>query len=261
MGWDIVAIGTNHNLPVEDPIKTTGRLIRLVDGPISVGYNESWIFKPESNSIVWSKDYKWIEIEKIGLEQKGPTMLFSINDYCARKIYLDHKKTIDKIKFVNKEERDWFMSEATDEPFALYECDSQAGPLFDLRIFKEIVEFTNNFPGRWFQFVRALNNPLAAPNKNHILEFRKHIYSQLKACGCDNAYYFADQGPGEWLYDAIDKSAKDWTDYLEKGEYIKDRTPMIIEVQKILDGSIILSEEDCIDCFIDNFYDLQNSFN
>ncbi len=255
MGWDIVAIGTNHNLPVEDPIKTAERISTLVDGPISVGYYESWIFSPENNRIKRSQEYKWVEIAKISPQRDGMTTLFSIEDYCARKIYSDLQGTIENELFVNKEERDRFVSDATDAPFALYECDSQTRPFFDLRILKEIVEFTDNFPGRWFQFVRTLKNPLAQPNKDCILELRKHIFRQLKACGCDKAYYFADQGPGELLSNAIDNSAKEWVGYLERGEFVDDKKPMIVEVEKLLDGSLILSDDDWIDCFIDNFYD------
>ncbi|MBD5191578.1 MAG: hypothetical protein HDS88_01675 [Bacteroidales bacterium] len=76
--------------------------------------------------------------------------------------------------------------------------------------------------GRWFQFVRAFNSSDVLSNKVDISDFRKYIFRQLKACGCDKAYYFADQGSGEWLYNAIDKPAKEWIEYLEKGEYITD---------------------------------------
>ena len=76
-------------------------------------------------------------------------------------------------------------------------------------------------------------------------------------CGCNKAYYFADQGDGEMLFNVIDKTAKEWVDYLEKGEYISDRRPEIIEIPKLLGNSIRLSDNDWIDCFIDDFSDFK----
>ncbi|MBD5272292.1 MAG: hypothetical protein HDS42_03325 [Bacteroides sp.] len=256
MGWDIVAIGINHNLPVEDPNKTAERISSLVDGPISVGYYESWMYKPDVNKIIES-EYEWIEISKINSSKQGYVVFFSIENYCARKIYRDLADKIDSVEFENEDQRNWFMGEAKDEPFALYEFESQSGPYFDLRIFKEIVDFNYDFPGRWFQFVRTLKKPNDIPNKENILEFRKHIFRQLKACGCNEAYYFADQGPGELLYNILDKPAKEWIDYLEKGEFISDGKPKIIEIPKHLDNSIQLSDNDWIDCFIDDFSDFK----
>lgn len=256
MGWDIVAIGTNHNLPVEDPIKTAERLASLFVAPISVGYSQSWIFHSESNSIEWSEDYIWIEIARIGSPKLKSTISFSIKDYCARKLYSELADRIDSVSFANRHERDWFLSEAKDDPFELYQCECLTKPHYDLRIFKEMVEFGYNFPGRWFQLVRSFIAPSEAYIKENLIEFRKFIFSQLKACGCDKAYYFADQGPGEWLYDRINLPVQDWIDYLKKGDYIEDGVPEIIEVQKLLDNTLHLSENDWIDCFIDDFSDL-----
>ena len=256
MGWDIVAIGTNHNLPVGDPFKTAERLSSLVDGPISVGYYESWIYKPDVNKIIES-EYEWIEISKINSSKQGSVVFFSIENYCARKIYRDLADKIDSVEFENEDQRNWFMGEAKDEPFALYEFESQSGPYFDLRIFKEIVDFNYDFPGRWFQFVRTMKNPQDKSNKDCIVEFRQHIFNQLKACGCDKAYYFADQGPTAMLYDSIDMSAKDWVEYLEKGAYTENRNPIIVEIQKLLDGRLKVAEDDWIDYFVDDFSDLK----
>ena len=256
MGWDIVAIGTHHNLPVGDPFKTAERLSSLVDGPISVGYYESWRYKQDINKIIQS-EYKWIEINKINSSKHGSATLFSIESYCARKIYTALADIIDKVEFKDKKEREWFIGDATDEPFALYDCDCQTKPFFDLRIFKEIIDFNYNFPGRWFQFVRTMKNPQDKSNKDCILEFRQHIFNQLKACGCDKAYYFADQGPTAMLYDSIDMSAKDWVEYLEKGAYTENRDPIIVEIQKLLDGRLKVAEDDWIDYFVDDFSDLK----
>lgn len=258
MGWDIVAIGTNHNLPVGDPIQTADRISQLVKFPISVGYYEDWLYNHKDNSIRSSNEYKWIEIAKINPQKECPEISFSIEHYCARKLYSEHHAQIgSNINFINTKEREWFISNATEELFALYECDSTTRPYFDLRIFKEIVEFTEDFPGRWFQFVHALKNAHTHPYKDNLRDFRQQIFRQLKICGCDKAFYFADQGPGLWLFDAIDKSSKDWVSYLIEGEYIEDGKPKIFDIPHILNGSIVLSEDEWIDCLIDDFSDFE----
>ena len=257
MGWDIVAIGTNHNLPVEDPVKTAERISSLVDGPISVGYYENWIFNPACNRIESSNENNWIEIKRINSCKPGSAAFFSIEHYCARNIYTAIADIIDKVEFVDNQERDWFLSDATDEPFALYECERLKKPSFYLRILKEIIDFDYDFPGRWFQFVRAMKNPHDKPNEDYILEFRQNIFRQLMTCGCDKAYYFADQGVTALLFDNIDKSATDWVEYLETGDYAEDRNSIIVKVQELLDGRLKFAEEDGIDCFVDDFSDLR----
>ena len=258
MGYDVVAIGTNHNLPVEDPIKTAERISPLFDGPISIGYDEKWEYNPKNNTISQSDEYKWIEIAKINPSREGKTTRFSIENHCARKIYGELAANIDNIKFA-ADQREWFLTEATEEPFALYECETPHSFELDLRIFKEIVDFGYTFPGRWRNFYNALNNPHIQPNKNNIFEFRKHIYRQLKVCGCDIAYYFADDGPGMYLFDSINLPAKEWVDFLDSGKYVKNGKPLIVEVKNILDHTLELPEDEWVDCYIDDFSDFRGN--
>lgn len=254
MGWDIVAIGTNHKLPIDNPIKTAERISLLTNRPLSIGYYEDWKYSPSDHSITRGS-YDWHEISRLNPNAKGKTILFSIENYSARKTYSQHFKSLRDIHFGNSDEREWFVECATGEPFAIYECDDDKPENFDLRVCKDIVEFTENFKGRWFQFVDALKDPESSPHKEHIQEFRNYIFQQMKACGCDVAYYFADQGSGEFLYDFINKPSKEWVEYLEKGDWAEDANPKIVEVRDLLNGSIVLSEEDWIDCFIDDFSD------
>ncbi|MDE5555297.1 MAG: hypothetical protein K2J10_08970 [Muribaculaceae bacterium] len=188
MNGIICAIGTNHNVPMGDPIKTAERISSLVDGPISVGYDESWIFNPTCNSIVRSNEHKWIEMERINFGKPGPVTFFSIYGYCASKIYTTLVDIMDSVEFVNKKERDWFISDATGENDQFYRCYCPKKLFFKLLIFKKLIEFHDEIPSVSFQYVRNLENIQDKPNKD-ILEFRQHVFRKLKACGCDEVYF------------------------------------------------------------------------
>ncbi|MDE5808925.1 MAG: hypothetical protein K2H59_01425 [Muribaculaceae bacterium] len=72
MGWDIVAIGINHNLPINDPIKVAEKLSPLVSGPISIGYLHEWEYDKSTNTIKRPDDlYNWIEIGIVGKDKSG----------------------------------------------------------------------------------------------------------------------------------------------------------------------------------------------
>ena len=255
MGWNIVAIGTNHRLPVEDALLTAKAVSPLIDAPISVGYYENWIFDMEERRILSSDKVGWVEMDRVNSGRGGRPVFFSLCDYCARRIFSELNGSLDSVTFDSDRNKDYFFSDAIDEPFALYEIDGHVNPYFDLRIFKEIVDFSFDYPGRWSQFVSDLRRPHVMPNKAHIMDFRRHIFRQMQVCGCDRAYYFADQGPGEWLFDAINLPAQEWVDYMRGGSYIRNGRPIIMEVQRLLDGSLKLLEDGYADCFVDDFSD------
>ncbi len=60
MGWDIVAIGTNHNLPLDNPQEIARRLLPLCPGDISIGYYRDRAVDLQTKSILRG-DFKWIE--------------------------------------------------------------------------------------------------------------------------------------------------------------------------------------------------------
>lgn len=51
MGWDIVAIGLNHNLPIDNPSAIAERLIPLFNSPIDIGYYKDWELDPNTKII------------------------------------------------------------------------------------------------------------------------------------------------------------------------------------------------------------------
>ncbi|MDE6427444.1 MAG: hypothetical protein K2K59_00645 [Muribaculaceae bacterium] len=226
----------------------------LIDAPISVGYYEDWVFDNERSVILSSDKVGWVEMDRINSGREGRPFRFSVCGYCARRIFDELHGSLECVTFENKTNKSFFLIDATEEPFALYEVESLV-KFFDLRIFKEIVDFSFAYPLRWSQFVNDLRRPHVMPNKAHIMDFRRQIFRQMQVCGCDRAYYFADQGPGEGLFDAINLPAQEWVDYMRGGSYIRNGRPIIMEVQRLLDGSLKLQEDGYADCFVDDFSD------
>lgn len=127
-------------------------------------------------------------------------------------------------------------------------------------IFIENVEFDVSFPGRWFAFEDIFRNPYMGENKQKLDDFRKGIYSQFKAAGCDKAYYFPDQGYGQALYDLINLPSAQWVAYMQSREYIKhdDNNHVIIKMSDYIAGKFILRADQNIICIVDYFSDMKN---
>lgn len=259
MGWDIIAIGTNHKLPIENPVETAKQLSPVISGPISIGYYIKWHYDAKTNNVIIPDGmYKWEELALINSDCLGYKNLFSIAEECARRV-LYEIPSIDRAIFATEQEKDWFISDALDEPFALYEIDTPGGQYLGIRIFNEIVEFSEKFGGRWFAFTNVFHEPYIGENKRRLDDFRKDIYAQLRASGCDKAYYLPDQGFGEILCDKINLPANEWLSFMLSRSYLDedDSAHLIFDIQEYIQGGRILIEE-CITCVIDDFSDFKD---
>lgn len=110
MGWDIVAIGTNHNLPIEDPVATAKRLLPLYPGPLSIGYFSDWEYNSKKN-LISRKFSGWQELSLLIGQKDGETVKFVIEDACALKIYKELGDRFGKVNFTDEDEKKWFMSD------------------------------------------------------------------------------------------------------------------------------------------------------
>lgn len=255
MGWDIVAIGTNHKLPIDNAIETAKVLASVLDGTISVGYYDNWVLDKDKNIIRIPSDMpKWQEIILLDSGRIGYHYRFEIKNEGARRIYAQ-LSSIDSVEFEMKCAKELFCIGIFSEPYDLYELEVD-NTCIDTRFFKENVEFSENFGGRWFSFEELFTEPYKGDNKIVLDDFRRQIYSQLKAYGCDCAYYFEDQGYGEHLYNAIDRKSSDWVSFMKSRQYIDEDSDdyIIYSVQDYLKGKL-LNVQDNVICIIDDFSD------
>lgn len=258
MGWDIVAIGTNHTLPIDNPIETAKRLLPLCAGPVSIGYYSDWEYKFQENIIV-SKFSGWKELSSLCNDKCGETVKFNIQGYCASNIYEEIGRNIKDVKFLDKDDKSIFISEIMDK-YDIYELVNDLNWYPDNRIFFQIAEFSVDFPGRWFQFEYLFNKPYEGKAKEVLDKLRKDIYFQMKLCGCDKAYFFPDQSYGEFLYDKLNLPATEWLAYLMSGGHLvevgDDDNLRLFYISDYISGNRILDEREYVHCFIDDFSDL-----
>ena len=253
MGCDIVAIGTNHNLPVDDPVATATRLIPFANSPISIGYYKYFEYDAAKNAIV-DTSFEWCEQTRINCDCGGTPAQFSIEGYNEREIAQALMGALDNIRLPKFLSKDDFENPDT---FCIYEFESKR---FDLRIFKENVDFDISFAGRWFQFVDKFRQPYEGENRELLFDFRLHIFKQMKACGCDTALYFPDQGDGEYIFNEINLPSKTLLDKIRRGVYSTDSDQLTtFNVADYIQGNIVLPEKSDVLCFIDTFSDLRLS--
>lgn len=256
MGWDLVIIGMKHNLPIEDPVATAKRFSPLCCGPISIGYDDKWKYV-EAGNLIKEKRFGWHEIDRIDAHLPGPEMYFYIQHGAAKALAKQLGNRISNISFEDEDCRDWFLSEAYEEPFALYELEGKRDSP-DPRIFKEIVELHEDFPGRWSQFHSLFEKPYDGEAKKILDKFRDYVYFQMRLCGCSEVYYICDQGPAQVLFDEINRTAEDWKYYMLKGEYLEDGEPVsILNISDYITHRRILTNEDFIHVFYDDFSDMK----
>lgn len=263
MGWDIIAIGTNHNLPIEDPTATAKRLLPLCPGPVSIGHFSDWEYDPKEN-LIRRLSSTWKEEALLCGEKEGETVKFIIENACALSIYENLGKRFHEVNFISRDDKISFLSYIKNR-YALFELYNDKTWYPDNRIFQEIAEFSINFPGRWFQFLDLFRKPYEGDAKGILDKFRWDIYRQMRLCGCDKAYFFPDQNYGEWIYDNINLPSKEWVEYLMSGRHLEKSTknkeiivPLrILNIVDYVVGRIVLEEEDYIHCFIDDFSDFE----
>lgn len=257
MGWDIVAIGTHHTLPIQDSAKTAKRLAPILDGIVSIGYAKRYELNEDSNTISMG-NIDWIELEKITFNPDGWTYIFEINNADAQ-IIQSQVTSLDDINYAGKFTKQLFEDDLFGIPYEIFRIslDDELVMLY-IDIFKENVEFDVSFNGRWFTFEDMFQQPYAGENKQRLDNFRRYIYKQFLACGCDKAYYFPDQGFGESLYDVINLPSDEWVSYMESREYIEDdENQLIIKMNDYINGKILLRQDQNAICVIDDFSDLK----
>ena len=191
MGWDIVSIGTHHKLPINKPQLIAEKLVHQIKNPIEFGYFEEWMYSPSENKIFnFDGIYPWIKIKDF--PYSGGDKLYKFVDIyrSANLISQKLKNNFHSVKFEDKNSKECFLEDITN-PFAIYELENEKDWDYDIRIFNDIFEFSDNFPGRWFQFEAIFRNHYEGQSKELLDKFRYHIFRQFKLAGCDKAFFLS----------------------------------------------------------------------
>lgn len=259
MGWDIVAIGTNHKLPINDAIETAKMLSSLVNGTISIGYYCDYEYNKYDNTIhnVSGKTLKWKELLLLDTYRKGHKYIFEIKNGCEKEIF-KQITSIENIKFDDDISKKIFIGRVYEKTCTLYVFYSEdlSDDINYIGICNEIVDFSVRFDnGRWSDFESIFKKQYIGENKRILDNFRTSIFKQLRLFGCDCAYYFPDQGYGDLLLGEIGRNSDDWLSFMKSRSYLKDNDPedIILDINDYLNGKLLLKSYDNLICAIDDF--------
>lgn len=183
----------------------------------------------------------------------GPSAKFIIENYQGWKILNSLGGNVDNVKFDEENLKKFFLKGLKNPSFLFELLIPKQSSIF---INKEIIEFTDNFSGRWFSF-HNLFKELNSEKKEILYLFRKYIYRQLKIVGCDKAYIFPDQGWGCKLIDRLNLRGKTFLKYLELGQYLeKDEILNVFLISDYIEGRRIINDNEIVHYFIDDFRDM-----
>lgn len=175
MGWDIVAIGTHHTLPLDNPVETAKRLSPILDGIVSIGYTKRYEYNIESNTIS-DCDYKWIELDELNFNPIGYHFFFEIRNECSRRLQ-SQITSLEDVTWIGEYTKRFFLDELYGTPFEMFRVEiDHKDVVFGLYGYKENVEFDISFNGRWFTFEDIFQQPYTGENKQKLDEFRSYIY-------------------------------------------------------------------------------------
>lgn len=258
MGWDIVAIGLNYNLPIDNPSAIAEHLIPLFNSPIDIGYYKDWELDPNTGIIKRSDTYEWKSLSLFKANLKGKAAKLTIENKSALDIFFALNKNINADNFKDISEYDGFM-DCILNPYSLYELESADGYRW-IRIFKDIFEFDIKAPYRWFQLVHLFDD--YSPQSILLVEeLREYIHWQCKITGCKKIFLFPDQDYGALLYDKINLTSEEWLKFMNNviEEEIKNLKEgcknAIFKISDYLCQHKILSPNEDIYCFSDEFQD------
>ena len=254
MGWDIVAIGLKHNLPIDNPFEIAEKFAPLFEKPIEVGYYVEWEYDIRHNLIYTSESFNWKVLRTINSEKNGKPIKMEIVGKCAKIIYERLDKKVSRINFKDQDDYDCFLAPIFN-PYCLYDFDSP-DEYIGLRVFTEIVEFDQNINLRWFRFQDLFREPYQKV-KNVIDPLRDYINRQSEIAGCSQIFYFPDQGYGERLMDEMNQPSDVWINYLNSRECYKTSdmedsiSDPIFNIKDYVEGKIILKPHSAVYCFYD----------
>lgn len=254
MGWDIVAIGLKHSLPIDNPFEIAEKFAPFFENPIEIGYYIEWKYDIQHKLIYRSESFNWKVLSTINSVKKGKPIKMQIIGRCANIIYEHLNKRIEKFNFIDQDDYDWFLDPILNE-YCLYEFDAP-DRCIGLRVFSEIVEFDLNIHLRWSVFQDLFREPYQKV-KNVIDPLRDYIKKQSEIAGCNSIFYFPNQGYGERLMDEMNHPSDVWINYMNSRECYKTSdmegsiSDPIFNIKNYLEGKIILKSYEDIYCFYD----------
>ncbi len=263
MGWDVVQIGLQHNLPIYDPFATAKEVAKRMKQNIRLVYFKECKCDMCKNVADEIKGYELIELGKFEANDSGEYLRMKVLNYDAYQI----RKT-DGINDICKDEYAKLILDNLKDEYDLYEIEDDEES-FSIRIFKENVNLDVYYSGRWGYFEKAFHH--SEEYQERLNDYRIEIYNQAKLFGCNEVIICSDQGPTQTIYDNMDYSADDLKEYARSFKYLNDSSwvkdsekddwkkhAKHIMFSSVFRNQFTLSDEDWVEVIYDDFADIIN---
>ncbi len=269
MGWDVVQIGLNHNLPVEDPFETAKEVAKRMNRNIKLGYMKEYEYDVDNNVVYYSNDFSFVELGNFDVDDSNECLRMEVRDYQANQIL----KTvgIDNIRIAatKNDVGKMLLSNIEEDPYSLYEIDEDSE---NLTICKENVELWVDIFGRWSCWERAFHSQ-DTQDIDLLHDYRIKIFNRAQIFGCNEVVICADQGPGELIYSKLNYSADSLKEYARSYQYLRDCEEVTndfdmedwkkhakhISFASFFKNEVVLNEGDFIEVIFDDFSDLKET--
>ncbi len=269
MGWDVVQIGLNHNLPVEDPFETAKEVAKRMNRNIKLGYMKKYEYDVDNNVVYYSNDFSFVELGNFDIDDSNEYLRMEVRDYQANQIL----KTvgIDNIRIAatKNDIGKMLLSDIEEDPYSLYKIN---GGSENFTIFKENVELWVDIFGRWSCWESAFYSQ-DSQDIDWLRDYRIKIYNQAQMFGCNEVIICADQGPGEFILDKRNYSSNLLKEYVRSYQYLKDYNTVTNELDEeewekhakhisfasFFKNEVVLNEGDFIEVIFDDFSDLKET--
>ena len=269
MGWDVVQIGLNHNLPVEDPFETAKEVAKRMNRNIKLGYMKEYEYDVDNNVVDYSDEFSFVELGKFDVDDSNEYLRMEVRDYQANQIL----KTvgIDNIRIAatKNDAGEMLLRDIEDGPYALYEIEDADSYIM---IFKENIELDVYVCGRWSCWESAFYSE-DSQDIDWLRDYRIKIYNQAQLFGCNEVIICADQGPGEFILEKSNYSSNSLKEYVRSYQYLKDYNTVTNELDEeewekhakhisfasFFKNEVFLTEDDFIEVVFDDFSDLESA--
>lgn len=216
MRWDVVEIGLNHDLPIEDPVATAELIAKRLNRNIRLVYQNKYTYDARKNMVTAIGGFEFVKVQDFVVNDSDTYLTMTATNYQANKIL--ELAGIDRLRnaqFVNRRLHDLLSD--LNNPFDLYEIEDEKGD-YDIRIFHDTVDLGVYVMGGWSNWVRYFHD--ISEYRDILADYRKQIYERAKMFGCNEVIICCDQGPGEIIYGNMIYPAARLKEFVQTFQYL-----------------------------------------
>lgn len=273
MGWDIMACGLHHTLPVKEPLKVAEIISKYHKKNVEIVAFHKYVHIKKTNTLKQCEGTFKV-LNRVGNFDSNEVVWMKMIDYEIKKILKDCHGNIDSLNISEEVDLYWLRDDVEYvNKRAIYESG--------VEIYKENIlfnEIIDVFPGRWFTYADIFVYPFERYQGELIEDFKKfrvYLYQQCQYFGCTEVMIFADQGPTQGLFDKAHLKSDTLKKYAHSDRWLREderilkrnmgiepksgREPIIIDMVKFLQEGVPSSKEP--DIIFDDFRDFKSHSN